>query len=431
MKNNKVAVIGLGYVGLTFAITLAKVGFKVLGIENNERVFKSISKGKAQFYEEKIDKYLKDSLTRNKLNIQNNLNGINNCKIVFITIGTPINEKKKINLNNLFDLIKVLKNKLKNDTILVLRSTVKIGTTEKIQKILNTKKKRIFLAMCPERTAEGSALKEIHYLPQVIGTEDEISRKKLNNLFKRITRTTINFKKFTEAEVLKLIDNSYRDTMFGFANELARLGEYLKIDLLNIINKIKIKYPRTNVALPGTVGGPCLTKDPHILIESVKKKLNLPIIKSARHTNEIMGYEILKMIKKHLEIKVNKILICGVAFKGNPITSDIRGSLAKNIIIQTKKLFNNPKIDVLDKYVSFQDAKIVSSKSRYFDDIKKIKYRYDLILILNNSPYWKKIGFARLNRKLSKNGVIYDFWSSFQKNKNKKNYFRYGGGDIN
>ena len=94
-------------------------------------------------------------------------------------------------------------------------------------------------------------------------------------------------------------------------------------------------------------------------------------------------------------------------------------------------MFNNPKIDVLDKYVSFQDAKIVSRKTRYFDDIKKIKYRYDLILILNNSPYWKKIGFARLNRKLSKNGVIYDFWSSFQKNKNKKNYFRYGGGDIN
>ena len=171
MENNKIAVIGLGYVGLTFAITLAKVGFEVLGIENNNKIFKSMTKGKAQFYEENIDKFLVKMLRNKRLKIENNLKNIKKCKIIFITLGTPLNNNKKINLKNLFNLINELNYKISNKSILVLRSTVKIGTTKKIENILN-KNKKVFLAMCPERTAEGSALKEIHYLPQIIGSKD-------------------------------------------------------------------------------------------------------------------------------------------------------------------------------------------------------------------------------------------------------------------
>ena len=133
MKDNKIAVIGLGYVGLTFAITLAKVGFKVLGIENDNKIFKSMIKGNAQFYEENIDKFLNKMLISKHLKIENNLDNIKKYKIIFITLGTPINEKRKINLQNLFKLANKLKNKLSNKSILVLRSTVKIGTTKKLK----------------------------------------------------------------------------------------------------------------------------------------------------------------------------------------------------------------------------------------------------------------------------------------------------------
>ena len=431
MENKKIAVIGLGYVGLTFAITLAKVGFKVLGIENNDKIFKSMIKGKAQFYEENIDQFLIKMQKNKRLKIENNLENIKNCEIIFITLGTPVDDNKKINLKNLFNLIDELKNKINNKSILVLRSTVKIGTTLKIEKILNkNKNKKIFLAMCPERTAEGSALKEIHYLPQIIGSRDTIVKKKLGNIFKKITKRTINFDTYKEAEILKLIDNSYRDTIFGFANELARIGEYYQIDILNVIKKIKIDYPRSNVALPGTVGGPCLTKDPHILIESVKDKLKLPIISSARHTNENLPIEVLKMIKKKLPKKITKVLVCGIAFKGTPSTSDIRGSLASNIIETIKKLYNSPQIDIVDKYVSIEDAKKISKNSKFFQNFLHIKDKYEIILILNNSYYWKKIGYNKLSKKLLKSGIIYDFWSSYEKDKNKRNYFRFGGGDL-
>lgn len=429
MANNKIAVIGLGYVGLTFAITLAKVGFEVLGIENDSEIFKSMIKGKAQFYEENIDKFLLKMQKNKRLKIENNLDNIKKCKIVFITLGTPVDNNKKINLKNLFNLIDDLKNRLNNKSILVLRSTVKIGTTKKIEDILN-KNKKIFLAMCPERTTEGSALKEIHYLPQIIGSKDNFVKKRLNTIFKKITKKTINFNSYKEAEILKLIDNSYRDTVFGFANELARIGEYYKIDILNVINKIKIDYPRSNIALPGTVGGPCLTKDPHILIESVKNKLKLPIISSSRDTNENLTNEVLKMINKKFNKKITKILICGVAFKGTPSTSDIRGSLAIRVIKQIKKLFNEPKIDILDKYVSKNDATKVSKNSKFSQNFSLMKEKYQIILILNNNHYWKDIGYNKFSKKLVDGGIIYDFWSSFKKDEYKKNYFRFGGGDL-
>ena len=104
MEKNKIAVIGLGYVGLTFAISLAKVGFKVLGIENNEKNFKSMVKGKAQFYEENIDKFLVKMQKNKRLKIQSDLKDIHKFKIIFITLKSPIVNNKNINLKNLYFL---------------------------------------------------------------------------------------------------------------------------------------------------------------------------------------------------------------------------------------------------------------------------------------------------------------------------------------
>jgi len=429
MKSTKIGVVGLGYVGLTFAISLAKRGFKVNGYENNLNTFKLLSSGKAQFYEENIDKDLKKILKNKKLKIFKNLDNIKDCNLVFITVGTPIGENKKVNLDQLFKLVKLLKNKLSNNTIVALRSTVKLGTTDKIEKILNDKNK-IYLAMCPERTAEGSALKEIHFLPQIIGTKNSFTKNKLKKLFLKITKTTIIFNSFEEAEILKLIDNSYRDTIFGFANELASISEHYKINILNVINKIGIGYPRSKVAFPGTVGGPCLTKDSHLLIESVKKKVNLNIVKSARKINEETPLKIIKLINKKIKTPIKRILFCGLAFKGLPETSDTRGSMAKSIIQNSIIKFKKPKIYCLDNYVSKKDALKINNNIIFFDNFKKINNSFDIIFFLNNNPYWKKISLEKFKKKLNSDGLIFDFWSSFNEKNIKKKYFKLGEGKL-
>ena len=429
---NKITVVGLGYVGLTLAITLAKKGFKTIGIEKNKKKFDLIKKGMSHFHEDNIEKQLKLIKKKKTFEIYNNLKKKNNSNIYIITIGTPLNNKKKINLNYIFSICKTLKKSVKNNAIIVIRSTVKIGTTKKIESFFNkNSKKKIHLAMCPERTVEGDALKELFKLPQIIGTNSKYAKNKLNKIFSKITKKIIFFETFEEAELLKLTDNAFRDTMFGFANELAKIGEYLNINAYNVIKNISINYPRSKIPLPGTVGGPCLTKDSHILYESVKNKTNIPIIKSARLTNENFPIDLIKKISLKIKKRKNiEILILGLSFKGIPETSDTRGSMALPIINQITRSFKIKKIKTVDNLVSIDDLKYFGNKLKNYKNIENIKEKFDLILITNNNKYWKKIGLKAIENKLNENGIIFDFWNSFSNYKNKK-YFAIGSGELN
>ena len=285
--------------------------------------------------------------------------------------------------------------------------------------------------MCPERTVEGDALKELFKLPQIIGTNSKYAKNKLNKIFSKITKKIIFFETFEEAELLKLTDNAFRDTMFGFANELAKIGEYLNINAYNVIKNIRIIYPRSKIPLPGTVGGPCLTKDSHILYESVKNKTNIPIIKSARLTNENFPIDLIKKISLKIKKRKNiEILILGLSFKGIPETSDTRGSMALPIINQITRSFKIKKIKTVDNLVSIDDLKYFGNKLKNYKNIENIKEKFDLILITNNNKYWKKIGLKAIENKLNENGIIFDFWNSFSNYKNKK-YFAIGSGKLN
>ena len=409
----KVGIIGLGYVGLTLSIAFARRGIQVIGIEKNKKIFDQLKKNKGHFYEENLDNYIQECNEKFNFKIFTDIKKLKNVDTVFITIGTPLLKNRNINNNNLFSICRELSQILENDSIVALRSTVKINTCEKIKKILNNKKK-IHVASCPERTVEGSALKELNTLPAIIGTDSSFAKEKLSKIFKKITRTIVTFNSCNQAELLKLIDNSWRDTRFAFANELARVGEYFNINVLEIINKIKIKYPRSEVAVPGLVAGPCLSKDSHIFRESVKKKIKIPIIYNSRKTNENFPIEMINFLKKNIQFKVKNILICGLAFKGVPKTDDIRGSMAKPIINYTKKIFKKSKIYSFDNLISLNDCKKMNARMQVFRNYQNIKNKYDLILILNNNPLWKKIGYKQFQKLLKgKQNFIYDFWNSF------------------
>ena len=151
---------------------------------------------------------------------------------------------------------------------------MQVGTTKNIvYKILNKTKKKFSLCYCPERTQEGKALLEIRRLPQLIAGYDKISVQRANKLFKKITSHSVILKNLETAEMVKLVDNTYRDVNFAFSNEISKLCSKINVDVIEVINSGKYKYPRTNLALPGPVGGPCLTKDTYILNESFKKKI--------------------------------------------------------------------------------------------------------------------------------------------------------------
>ena len=149
----------------------------------------------------------------------------------------------------------------------------------------------------------------------------------------------INAETLEAAELSKIIDNSYRDTIFAYSNQMSLLASKFKINYSKLVDKINLGYSRNFVPKPSSgVGGPCLSKDPHILNNSLsEQKINYSLVKSARSINEIMPQKICNIIYSELnKLKKNKkrakIFITGLAFKGNPETSDLRNSTSLQIL---------------------------------------------------------------------------------------------------
>ncbi len=318
-------------------------------------------------------------------------------------------------MGSIYNVCKEINSNLQNEkSIIILRSTVKVGTTRKLKKKF---KKKIYFSFCPERTIEGAAIKELSVNPQIIASEDNYTKKNVKKFFNLFNKNIIEVNKFEKSELLKLFDNTYRDINFSIGNEFGRISNKLGLSGEEIIKLCNKNYSRTNIPLPGLVGGPCLEKDPYILLESTNLKKD-NIIYASRKLNENMMKNGLNEICKLIDIKkITKICIVGLAFKGKPKTNDLRGSLAipmiKNLYKKNRKL----KIYGLDINVNNQDIKNLGIN--IFD--KKIKY--DLFIIQNNAIFIKKIGFSNFIKKLNKKGLLYDYWNHFKNN--HKNYINY------
>ena len=409
----KILIVGLGYVGTTlFAAIQSK--FKnsyIVGLDKSKILINNFKKYSYPTYELNLNKYfrLKNS---NKLNFVTKLKDKEKFDFVIICVGTPLNQNKEINNSILFKSIKQVKKSLHENSLLIVRSSVKVGTMELIKKKF-FKKNFCSFAYCPERTIEGNAVKEIMKLPQLIGTEDKISKFKANLFFSKLTKKIINFNSYKEPEFVKLMDNYHRDTKFAFANEISILCDKLGINAKNLIQKANYEFERNNIPFPGPVGGPCLSKDPYILMNSIKKN-NLKTRIYSRDTNENFVNLFINKILKEIELKkknISKISLLGITFKGKPDTNDIRNSTAITIINRVKKKFPKIKIYIYDKFVDNNEIKRLNCLA-----LKKVEdcfIKFDLCIIHGNNNYIKNLNINKISNKMKKNSVIYDIWNNF------------------
>lgn len=418
-KDKRICVVGLGYVGLTFAVTLADIGFKVFGIEINQELLKSIKKGVPHFFEPGLDGTLKKVLKTKNLLISKQIPKSEVIDVFVITVGTPIDKNKKTITEMIFNVSKEIASVLKDNDLIIFRSTVEIGSTRKICKqIFNKTNKKYKIAFCPERTLEGNALKELRILPQIIGADDLETRARCASFFSFITPTVVQVSNLETAEVIKLIDNCQRDVQFALSNEVALLSDQVGISANEVINAGKLAYPRTNLPIPGPVGGPCLEKDTYILKNGLKKENYEPkIITTARKFNELLPKIILKKLKKYCASKISpkrsfKIVISGVAFKGRPETNDLRGTMALPIFEETKKHFPNSKIFVYDPVVKMKSIKELFNVG-VIKDIEESFIDSTLYIIANNHPIFSSMPISNYSNLMKKPGIIFDFWNNF------------------
>ena len=167
LKDKKVCVMGLGFVGLTLAVTLADIGYEVYGVELRENVVKLLKKGKPHFFEPGLEGRLSSLIRSKKLKIFRKIQKNFNTSVYIVTVGTPIKNNNKVNKEMMERVCMEISSFTKNNDLVILRSTVEVGTTKKMRKMFfNKKTTNVGVAFCPERTIEGNAMIELRKLPQ-------------------------------------------------------------------------------------------------------------------------------------------------------------------------------------------------------------------------------------------------------------------------
>lgn len=407
----KVGVIGLGYVGLTLAVHLAQRGCTVIGIEISEPVLSSIGKGEAHFFEEDFNSHLADSVNNGKLEATSDYSALGGCDVVFLTLGTPLGANGGVSLEPLALATSLLSEFISAQTLVIVRSTVKIGTTRNVVlPNLGVPASQVLLAYCPERTLEGKALQELASLPQIVAGINDKSQIRASEFFESLGNVVVALPELEEAELAKLVNNTERDLMFGFANEIALACQTNNLDAHRVINAANQGYPRSNIKRPGPVGGPCLEKDPHILHESFSGLGQVSLFNVGRGINESMISAALDhAINSHFkeERPLTNALILGFAFKGLPPTGDLRGSLVFELIRHLT--VETPGITI-SGHDYLADISMIPSVLAV-PEIKSAIAAANLIILQNNHPRYKSENWFELSASMGPGTLIFDFWN--------------------
>ncbi len=411
----KIAVIGLGYVGLPLAQAFSKKRF-VVGFDINKDRIKQLRLG--------VDKTLelskKEISSAKKLFLTNDKKYLNLVNCYIVTVPTPINKSRKPDLKPLLKASKMIGKALKKDDIVIYESTVYPGCTEEkcvpiLEQYSKLKyNKDFYCGYSPERINPGDKKNKISNIKKVTSGSNKKIAAVVDNLYKSIIISgTYKAPSIKVAEASKVVENTQRDLNIAFMNELSNIFDKLNIDFSEILKAAETKWNFLPFR-PGLVGGHCIGVDPYYLIDKSNNSGYVPkLIKSARYLNDKMGDYvsskfIKKMKKKSIKLNKSRILIMGLTFKEN--CPDLRNAGIFNVIENLKK-----KKCILEFYEPLA-AEIEIKKIYGKKPIKKLTSgRYDGIIIAVAHEYLKKLGIKKIIRLGKKNHVIFDLKSIFSK----------------
>lgn len=412
--DTNVTIIGLGYVGLTLAVAMADAGFRVHGVERDRHVLACLAEKRAHFSEVGLDGRLALQIEKGRLTFSETLENNNPSTVYIVTVGTPVGDDKRTKFDAIRAVIEVIGERLNDDDLIVLRSTVRVGTTrDVVAPLLNQAGKRYDLAFCPERTLEGRALLELRTLPQVVGGMTNHATFRASQLFSFLTPSIIRVSSTETAEMVKLINNTQRDYIFAFANEVAEMCDAIGVSAQEVIASGNLGYARANLPLPGTVGGPCLEKDPWILAEGLEQRGYTPKLALAgRQFNEAMPRRTADQLGhafQELGTYPQKIAVLGAAFKGRPETDDTRGSLFEPIVAALRDRFPDAEIVGWDPIVSA--AALTQLGVEAATSVEAAFTGASLVVMQNNHEAFARLPLAGLSVVMRAPAIIHDIWN--------------------
>lgn len=379
---------GAGHVGLPLGIVLANAGFSVTLIDEDRKRLNQIDHGELPFHEPGGQALLEDALAEENLLTTDEIAAASDSDVIFVVIGTPIDEHHNPQMDALFEVVNELITHINDDQLLIFRSTLYPGTTNNVCTLLENSGlsvgEDVYVSFAPERIAQHNAFEEIVELPQLVGAPDGESYDRTKDVFGTILESEVLRLTPTEAELGKLFTNMWRYLTFAAANEFYLIADtfatHHQVNIHRILDRTKQDYPRFDAPSPGAnVGGPCLTKDGWFLVDNIPYN---ELVSASYHINEGIPAQIVQRMAT-LAPNPDKVTILGMTFKRN--SDDTRNSVSFKLEKQlemkgyTDIIRIEPNTGDFDRWeeMSESDWVIVMTPHGEFEDLAAIRETVD------------------------------------------------------
>jgi UDP-N-acetyl-D-mannosaminuronic acid dehydrogenase len=315
---------GGGHVGLPFALICADSGLRTVIYDLDSHKVELIRSGTMPFYEEGAEEMLERVLDSNRLQVEDRPDLMSQCRFLVMIIGTPVDEHLNPSFAAIDRALHRSREHLRDGQVLILRSTVFPGTSQRIQRFLDESNLQISVACCPERVAQGYSLREFRELPQILSAFNPQTLAAVRDLFGRFTPSFVEMAPM-EAELCKLMTNAWRYVQFATVNQFYMLATSCGVDFDRILHGCRYDYPRmAGMPGPGFAAGPCLVKDTMQLAAFSHNHFMLG--HSAMLVNEGLPSHLIDLARRQVDLEGATVGILGMAFKAE--SDDPRDSLA-------------------------------------------------------------------------------------------------------
>lgn len=334
----RVEIFGLGYVGLPVSAILASRGYEVVGVDVNRTVVSTINEGKIHIVEPDLDMLVQAAVTAGNLRATSEPEP---ADAFIIAVPTPFTQSREPDLSYVREATEAIAPLLKKGDLVVLESTSPVGTTEQISAWIaakrpdlampdpNKDRSDIYLAHCPERVLPGTVLRELIYNDRIVGGISRECARRGAELYSSFVSGKLHLTNARTAEMVKLVENAFRDVNIAFANELSIVCDQLHVNVWELI-ALANHHPRVNILRPGPgVGGHCIAVDPWFIISAVGDAAR--IMRAGREINDSMPQRVVRKVKAAADrFRDPRIACLGLSYKAN--IDDMRESPALHVV---------------------------------------------------------------------------------------------------
>jgi UDP-N-acetyl-D-mannosaminuronic acid dehydrogenase len=402
----RVAIIGLGYIGLPTAVALATRGIQVIGVDVNEAVVEAVSSGRVPFVEPDLAIAVSGAVSVGRLSATS---VVPEAEAFIIAVPTPFQDDHSADLSYVRQAVAQIAPQVKEGDLVVLESTSPPGTTELVSHWLAEHRPdlrfphqtdglaQVCVAHCPERVLPGRIMIEMITNDRVIGGVTARCAASAARLYRVFAQGAILETDAASAEMAKLVENAYRDVNIAFANELSLISERLRLDVWEII-RLANHHPRVNILTPGPgVGGHCIAVDPWFIVGAAPDLAQL--IRTAREVNDSKPLHVARQVgDKAVRFREPTVACLGLTFKAN--VDDMRESPAVDVVVALADAHPDLDIRVVEPFTQRLPVDLADRENVRLQPLNEAIDDADIVALLVDHDQFKAIPKSRLEGRV-------------------------------